>query len=135
MVLLIQKITMLVCGFHFFIAALRFSFFAALWSNNLIDTDKAMDSFYTGCAEAGPEGCAFWAPTASEVEANLTKIVNTVRSKPLPMRTQAGYGLLDYAMLRSALFTGLYSPWEAFPVLAEGFAELAAGKVQNSSTE
>ncbi|KAF5311061.1 hypothetical protein D9619_008145 [Psilocybe cf. subviscida] len=99
----------------------------SLWSNNLLDTDKAMDSFYTGCAAAGPEGCAFWAPTASDIEANLTKIIHAVRSNPVPMRTKAGYGLLDYAMLRSALFTGLYSPYTSFPILAEGFAELAAG--------
>jgi hypothetical protein len=86
-----------------------------------------MDSFYTGCADAGPEGCAFWAPTASDIKTNLTNIINTVRSDPIPMRTKAGYGLLDYAMLRSALFTSLYSPYQAFPILAEGFAELAAG--------
>ncbi|KAF5311055.1 hypothetical protein D9619_008143 [Psilocybe cf. subviscida] len=103
------------------------NYYAALWSNDLLDTDKAMDSFYTGCADAGSEGCAFWAPTASDIKANLTKIINTVRASPVPMRTKAGYGLLDYAMLRFALFTGLYSPYEAFPVLAEGFAELAAG--------
>ncbi|KAF5311058.1 hypothetical protein D9619_008140 [Psilocybe cf. subviscida] len=93
----------------------------------LSHTDRVMDSFYTGCADAGPEGCAFWAPTASDIEANLTKIINTVRSKPVPLRTKAGYGLLDYAMLRGALFSSLYQPHEAFPVLAEGLAELAAG--------
>ncbi|KAF5310709.1 hypothetical protein D9619_008134 [Psilocybe cf. subviscida] len=103
------------------------NYYATLWSNNLLDTDKAMDSFYTGCAEAGPEGCALWAPTASDIKANLTKIISTVRSKPVPIRTKTGYGLLDYAMLRITLLSGLFSPYESFPNLAQGFAELAAG--------
>ncbi|KAF5311056.1 hypothetical protein D9619_008142 [Psilocybe cf. subviscida] len=103
------------------------NYYATLWSNDLLDTDKVMDSFYTGCADAGPEGCAFWAPTASDIEANLTKIINTVRASPVPMRTKAGYGLLDYAMLRFALFTSLYSPYASFPILAQALAELAGG--------
>lgn len=92
-----------------------------------MDTDKAMDSFYTGCADAGPDGCALWARTPTEVKANLTRIMESVRSRPIPMRTKAGYGLLDYAMLRSALLSGLYAPYESFPILAQGFAELDRG--------
>ncbi|KAF5311060.1 hypothetical protein D9619_008146 [Psilocybe cf. subviscida] len=103
------------------------NYYATLWSNNLMDTDKAMDSFYTGCADAGPDGCALWARTPTEVKANLTRIMESVRSRPIPMRTKAGYGLLDYAMLRSALLSGLYAPYESFPILAQGFAELDRG--------
>jgi hypothetical protein len=98
-----------------------------LWSNNLIDTDKVMESFYTGCAEAGPDGCALWARSPADIKANLTAIMESVRSRPIPMRTKAGYGLLDYAMLRTALFIGLYNPYESFPILAQGFAELGRG--------
>ncbi|KAF5311062.1 hypothetical protein D9619_008144 [Psilocybe cf. subviscida] len=103
------------------------NYYATLWSNNLLDADKAMDSFYTGCAVAGPEGCALWAPTPSDIKVNITRIINSVRLKPVPIRTKAGYGLLDYTMLRVALFSGLYGPYESFPYLAQGFAELAAG--------
>jgi hypothetical protein len=99
----------------------------ALWSNNLLDTEKVMDSFYTGCADAGPDGCAFWAPTAEDIRQNLTTLLDNLSTSPIPMRTKSGYGLLDNSMLRSALFTALYSPYAAFPAIAQGLAELAAG--------
>lgn len=99
----------------------------ALWSNNLLDTDKAMESFYTGCAAAGPDGCPFWAPTADDIRQNLTRISDSLRTNPFPMRTKSGYGLLDINKLQSALFSALYSPYAAFPVIAQGLAELATG--------
>lgn len=86
-----------------------------------------MDSFYAGCADAGPDGCAFWAPTPEDIRQNLTTLLDTLNTSPIPMRTKSGYGLLDNSMLRSALFTALYSPYAAFPTIAQGLAELAAG--------
>ncbi|KAF8959384.1 Alpha/Beta hydrolase protein [Flammula alnicola] len=102
----------------------------ALWSNNLLDTDKVMDSFYTGCAEAGPDSCAFWAPTADDIRHNLTTLYDSLRSRPIPMRTKSGYGLLDYSVLRSLIFASLYSPYALFPVVARRLAELASGDGQ-----
>ncbi|KAF9475282.1 hypothetical protein BDN70DRAFT_898293 [Pholiota conissans] len=103
------------------------NYYATLWSNNLIDTEKVMDSFYTGCHSAGVDGCAFWAPTPDAIRQNLTTLLDTLSTNPLPMRTNSGYGLLDLDMVRSSLFTALYSPYAAFPTIAQGLAELAAG--------
>ena len=86
-----------------------------------------MDSFYTGCAAAGPDGCAFWAPTADDIRQNLTTLSNSLRANPIPVRTKSGYGLMDINKLQSALFTALYSPYQAFPAIAQGLADLAAG--------
>ena len=61
------------------------------------------------------------------VKTNLTTIVESVRSRPITMCTKAGYGLLEDAMLRSALFSGLYNPYESFPTLTQGFPELGGG--------
>ncbi|KAF8959383.1 TAP-like protein-domain-containing protein [Flammula alnicola] len=106
------------------------NYYATSWSNNLLDTDKVMDSFYTGCAEAGPDSCAFWAPTVDDIRQNLTTLYDSLRSHPMPMRTKSGYGLLDLPMLRSAIFLALYTPYASFPIIAQGLAELATGEGQ-----
>jgi pimeloyl-ACP methyl ester carboxylesterase len=103
------------------------NYYDTLWSLNLLDTDKALETFFTGCAEAGPDGCHFWAPTPEDIRRNLTALYDSVRSQPRPIKTETSYGLLDYGMLRSAVFATLYSPYALFRILAQGLAELAAG--------
>lgn len=92
-----------------------------------MDTDKAMESFYTGCAAAGSDGCAFLASTADHIRQNVTALSDFVRISPIPTRTSSGYGLFDINKLEAALFTSLYFPYSAFPALAQGLSELAAG--------
>ncbi|KAF8954240.1 hypothetical protein BDZ97DRAFT_1928523 [Flammula alnicola] len=102
-------------------------YFGTKWSNNLVDAGKALESFFIGCAEAGPDGCDFWAPTPKDIRQNLTRLYDSVRSSPLPIKSRSTYGLLDYSGLRTVVFTALYSPYALFPLLARGLAELAAG--------
>ena len=92
-----------------------------------MDTDKAMESFYTSCAVAGPDGCAFWAPTADDIRQNVTALTDLVRKNPIPTHTNSGYGLFEINKLEAALFTSLYFPHASFPVLALGLSELATG--------
>ena len=103
---------------------------SALWSNNLVDVDKVMESFYTGCADAGPHGCPFWAPSPDDIERNLTALYDSLRSRPLPAKTTASYGVFDYSLLRLTVFSSLYFPYASFPFLAKGLAELADGNPQ-----
>lgn len=103
------------------------NYFDTLWSNNLLDTDKAMQFFFKTCADAGPLGCPFYAPTPEAVQRNLTKLYDSVRAKPVPVRTETSYGLLDYNLLRLAVFASLYSPYVTFLPLATGLSQLAAG--------
>lgn len=86
-----------------------------------------MESFFTGCVNAGPEGCPFWAPTAANICQNLTSLYDSLRSWPRPMKTDTGYGLLDYSMLRGFVFLSLYSPYRFFLPLAHSLAEPAFG--------
>ncbi|KAJ3500369.1 hypothetical protein NLJ89_g9828 [Agrocybe chaxingu] len=103
------------------------NYYATLWSNSLLDTDKGLDQFFSGCAEAGPLGCAFWAPTADDVRQNFTNVIKTIRAHPLPVKTDLKYGILDYNSVRLAIFISLYAPYNFFQFLAQGLAELAAG--------
>lgn len=94
---------------------------------SLIDTDKVLDGFFTGCVEAGSENCGFWAPTPNAISQNLTSLFEDIRSRPRPIRSDSMYGILDYEKLKGSVFTSLYSPYASFPRLAEGLGELAAG--------
>jgi hypothetical protein len=101
--------------------------YIALWSNNLLDTDKTMESFYTGCADAGPDRCAFWAPSSDDIRQNLTNLYDSISVQPIPVKTGDTYGYVDYKMLHSTVFGSLYFPFATYRPLAQGLAELAAG--------
>ncbi|KAJ6607894.1 Alpha/Beta hydrolase protein [Mycena sp. CBHHK59/15] len=87
------------------------NYFATEWSNNLLDADKSWASFMDGCAAAGPDGCPFYAPTASAISDKVNQIYASLRARPIPVRTNTSYGLVDYSMLRKVIFEGLYSPF------------------------
>ncbi|KAF9475280.1 alpha/beta-hydrolase [Pholiota conissans] len=111
-------------------------YFGNEWSNNLSDANKALSSFFTSCAHAGASTCPFWAPTPDAIRTNFTRITESVRARPIPVlipqpselgKSTATYGLLDYPILRQAIFRSIYVPYSLFPLLAKGFAELAEG--------
>ncbi|KDR74350.1 hypothetical protein GALMADRAFT_141400 [Galerina marginata CBS 339.88] len=102
-------------------------YYSDRFSTSLIDTDKVLNSFFTGCFEAGPEICQFWAPSADDIQKNLTTLFESVRSRPVPVKFGSTYGILDYSKLRVTVFQSLYAPFRMFPILAQGLAELAAG--------
>jgi hypothetical protein len=103
------------------------TFYIALWSNNLLDTDKTMESFYTGCADAGPDRCAFWAPSPDDVRQNLTNLYDSISVQPIPVKSGNTYGYVDYKTLHSSVFGSLYAPFATYRRLAQGLADLAAG--------
>ena len=86
-----------------------------------------MESFYTGCADAGPDRCAFWAPFPDDIRQNLTNLYDSISVQPIPVKTGNTYGYVDYKMLHSFVFDCLYSPFATYRRLAQGLADLAAG--------
>ncbi|KAF8905797.1 hypothetical protein CPB84DRAFT_1844791 [Gymnopilus junonius] len=100
------------------------NYYSSPLDNNLQGTDVVLESFFTGCAKAGPSRCAFWAPTAEDIRKNLDASYDLIRSKPVPVLTGSGYGMVDYSSLRGAVFAALYSPYSMFQTLATGLAML-----------
>ena len=87
-----------------------------------------MHSFYQGCADAGKEGCAFWAPTAENIRANLTRLYDTLKEEPLSARLSDGrFAIVSHDSLRLAVFASLYRPFSLFSRMAEVLADLANG--------
>ncbi|KAJ6495078.1 TAP-like protein-domain-containing protein [Mycena sanguinolenta] len=91
------------------------------------DTDKALQTFFDGCAAAGPEACAFSAPSSAEVAAKLDALYAAIEIQPIPVITPVSYGVVDYTFLRNSVFHALYSPYDSFVALAQGLADLAMG--------
>ncbi|KAJ7770360.1 hypothetical protein B0H14DRAFT_2402404 [Mycena olivaceomarginata] len=75
-------------------------FASSEWSNNLIHTDKVWMAFVNGCVAAGPNGCAFFASAAAEILASLDKLYASLRARPIPVRTNTSFGIVDYSTLR-----------------------------------
>ncbi|KAF7364685.1 Abhydrolase-4 domain-containing protein [Mycena venus] len=103
------------------------NYYATEWSNNLLDTDNAWMAFVHGCVAAGPEECPFFAPTAAEILDKVDKIYASVRARPIPVRANSSYGVVDYSLVRRKIFGTLYSPYSQFPILAKALADLAVG--------
>ncbi|KAF8813567.1 hypothetical protein BYT27DRAFT_7044549, partial [Phlegmacium glaucopus] len=56
-----------------------------------------------------------------------TNLYKSVQSRPVPVKSDRSYGLVDYNMLHNLVFRSLYAPFASFQRLARGLAELAAG--------
>ncbi|KAF7305892.1 hypothetical protein HMN09_00743400 [Mycena chlorophos] len=107
-------------------------------TNTLVDTDKVLDAFFTSCFEVGPSLCAFHnnASSASDIAAAYDNLLSSIQQTPVPAlvsleQGNAGYGVVDYALVKNFVFHSLYAPYNFFPGLAQGLADLAAG---NSTT-
>ncbi|KAK0479822.1 TAP-like protein-domain-containing protein [Armillaria luteobubalina] len=97
------------------------------WHDDTVDADADMQSFFDGCVAAGPDRCAFFSPTATEVSNSLDHLYDSIIAQPVPFVTPSSYGIVDYTVLRAAVRNAMCSPYNYFSELAEGLALLAAG--------
>ncbi|KAF9021989.1 alpha/beta-hydrolase [Hymenopellis radicata] len=99
------------------------------WRNGVLDADRAMQTFFNGCYSAGPNNCAFYASSPSEIESNLNALYASVLGSPVPVYSPSSpaYGVVDYSILRNAVKIALSTPFASFSILAQGLTELAAG--------
>ncbi|KAJ7499674.1 TAP-like protein-domain-containing protein [Mycena latifolia] len=103
------------------------NYFATEWSNSLRDTDKVWSAFIDGCVATGPQRCPFFSPTAAEISENVDKLYTSLRDRPIPVRTNVSFGLVDYSVMRRVIFQALRTPYATFPALAQALADLSAG--------
>lgn len=89
-----------------------------LWTDNLRDTEKVMDSFYTGCIKSG-ERCPLMRPgdDASSLKERVQRIVNSLYHNPLPIPGPSPE-VITYSDVRQFMFLSLKVPVIAFPSLA-----------------
>ncbi|KAJ7677048.1 Alpha/Beta hydrolase protein [Mycena polygramma] len=92
------------------------------------DSDKALQTFFDACADAGPDLCAFYEPSATAIADRLEALTNAIRAQPVPVITPTSYGLVDYSLLRATIFEVLFRPYGGLAsALAEGLSQLEKG--------
>ncbi|KAK0448394.1 Alpha/Beta hydrolase protein [Desarmillaria tabescens] len=103
------------------------NYYATLWSNNLEDSDKALQAFFDGCFKAGPQNCPFYADSPKAISNRLDALYKNIRINPVPVALESSYGILDYPRLRMTIFISLYAPRTFYPILAQALADLESG--------
>jgi hypothetical protein len=96
----------------------------------ILDTDKTLDQFFQLCHAAGPDGCAYYQTSPSEIKSNFYQLVQDLIARPVPFisgsdnSTTQTYGIIDWGLLRQATFLNLFTPWLAWTSFATALAEL-----------
>jgi hypothetical protein len=77
--------------------------------------------YFEACVDAGPELCGIWEPSAAEVKARYDSILDNLKHRPLAVRSNStkssdlDYGIIEYMMVKQAVFAYLYSPYRQVP--------------------
>ncbi|KAJ6604895.1 Alpha/Beta hydrolase protein [Mycena sp. CBHHK59/15] len=79
------------------------AYYSANMTNGMLDTDKTWQTFFDGCAAAGPDKCAFLRPTAAEIFDNFTALSLAIQQQPIPLRGVGGYSCGDSAAFNTSL--------------------------------
>ncbi|KAI8940241.1 hypothetical protein NX059_003943 [Plenodomus lindquistii] len=101
----------------------------SLGNGSLTDGEKAMDSFYTFCHNAGPSGCALATPggNATTVKDRAQKIIKSLYHAPLPISTPHGPEVLTYSDIKLLIFSSTYTPFATFQYIGAILAAVEAG--------
>lgn len=103
----------------------------ALWLDNLVDTERALDFFYYHCARVGFPICALankhGATTEASVKARMQNITESLYHNPLPVLSKSQPDVVTYSTVRIITFLVLYTPIGGFDYLANFLAGIEDG--------
>lgn len=102
---------------------------AGLWYDNLVDTERSVDTFYSNCARVGYPTCPLAGPkaTAADVKKRVQDLVLHRHFNPLAVSGPEYSQIISYSDIRSLIFASLYSPMGTYPVLARLLAGVEKG--------
>ena len=89
-------------------------------------SSDALAAFFAECAAAGPENCAFAAPTTVETEAKFDALMERLRAEPAVAVGPAGTLTVTYSLVLWSVWNALYSA-PAWANLAQGLQHLHDG--------
>ncbi|KAF8482305.1 Alpha/Beta hydrolase protein [Gautieria morchelliformis] len=104
-------------------------YYSGGWSKNLYDTDKILQLLYDECVTAGMS-CPLYANSSSLVQRRVENILMSIKASPLPVvdGSGAGYGVVDYTMVKNDLFRALYKPFAELNKYAHVLAAIERGE-------
>ena len=86
----------------------------------------ALEELFAQCAAAGPERCAFAAPTSAETSAKFDELMARLRAEPATVTGPTGTLTVTYSLVAFLVWNGLYAP-ASWPRMTEGLQLLAEG--------
>lgn len=97
-----------------------------LWTDNLDDTEKVVQTLYATCARAGPTLCPLAHPssTPADIESRVADLLASLYHNPLPVPGPTPE-VISYSDVKLLIFSSLYGPIATFPTLARLLAALA----------
>jgi hypothetical protein len=63
----------------------------------------------------------------ADIKRNLNALYERLQVEPVVVNANTLYGVVDYTLVRSLVFSSLYNPYDSFKPLADALAQLAAG--------
>ena len=103
-----------------------------LWTDNLVDTEKVMQSFYDSCSAAGPDRCALAikGAEAADIQARVNRILTKLWHNPLPVVGTIPE-VISYSDVKNLIFASLYTPLGSFRYVAILLSEVERGDGTN----
>ncbi|CCM00183.1 uncharacterized protein FIBRA_02211 [Fibroporia radiculosa] len=90
------------------------------WNTNLVDTDAVWESFFTFCSRAGAEKCPLYMPSAAEVKARVTAIMDGLEEEPLAVPfAEGGPLVVTRKAIYSVAFQAAHKPVAQYAALAD----------------
>ena len=86
-----------------------------------------MDDFFDSCHAAGPNACAFYKSTTSQIEQRYNDLFTSLRNQPVVIHFNSTFGIVDEATLRETVGSILYTPYPGYSLLAPALAALEQG--------
>lgn len=101
-----------------------------VWIDSIQDADSVFASFFRYCYEAGKDRCAFYPQQdaavvdPSSIEARYRRLVARLKENPLKIVTiLPDVGpvpqIITHDLVKSAIWSSLYSPIQSFPAIAQ----------------
>ncbi|KAJ6473851.1 TAP-like protein-domain-containing protein [Mycena sanguinolenta] len=106
------------------------SYYTSNQTNMMVDVNGSMQAFFDGCYEAGPDNCAFYAPSSSEITAKLDALTSSIKEEPILVVTPDAHLVVDFTFLRNVIWAALFAPYDpaiGFVPLAQALTALAEG--------
>lgn len=82
-------------------------------TQNLLDTDKAVEMFLQGCYGAGPQNCSFYSDSLAGMTSRLQKLIEGLHQTPIPVWDSKLTNLprlADYSTFKQFFAQMLYHP-------------------------
>ena len=64
---------------------------AALWNSNVIGSEAVINSIFTFCHQAGPDGCALYESTPAAIRERFFDVLDSVRQNRVPIPLAHGF--------------------------------------------